>query len=291
MNNALDYVILTDSTCDLTKDQIRDLELDVIQLSFTLNGNTYKGQEVADLDTKEFYNAVRNGSMPKTAQVNPEDAEKFLEKYLKNGQNILYIAFSSALSGTYNSVKIAAEELSPKYEAQAIVIDSLSASMGEGLMIYYAVQMKRQGKSIDELAAWIEENKLHFCHMFTVDDLHHLHRGGRVSKASAVFGTMLGVKPVLHVDDEGRLIPVSKVRGRKQSLTALVDAMEKKIPGYQNEVVFISHGDSEEDARFVGDLVKQRFGIKNVFYGVVGPVIGSHSGPGTIALFFRGSKR
>ena len=213
---------------------------------------------------------------------------------LTAGKDILCISFSSALSTTYQSACIAAEDLRAEHpEAKIIVIDSLCASMGEGLFVHKAVMMKEEGKSIDEIAAWLEENKLHVVHNFTVDDLFHLYRGGRVSKTAAVVGSMINLKPILHVDNEGHLIPLSKVRGRKKSLIALVDSMEKQIGAWRdkNDIVFISHGDSLEDAQFVAELIKKRLGIENFLINHIGPTIGAHSGPGTIALFYMGDYR
>ncbi|PWL71586.1 MAG: fatty acid-binding protein DegV [Clostridiales bacterium] len=286
------YVITTDTTCDMPQAFLEENELTVMSMAYTVDGKTYTGLEGDFLPPKEFYDRLRGGSMPQTAQVNPDQAEKVFERFLKSGVSVLHIAFSSALSGSYQSTVIAAEELNAKYgDAKVITIDSKCASMGEGLFVYYAVQLKKQGKSLEEAAEWLEAHKLNICHNFTVDDLFHLHRGGRVSKTAAVFGSMLGVKPVLHVDDEGRLIPIQKIRGRKQSLTALVDNMETCMGGMKNDVVFISHGDCLEDAQFVADEVKKRFGIQNIWIDYIGPVIGTHSGAGTVALFFLGKHR
>lgn len=242
----------------------------------------------------EFYNRMRNGSMPTTSQVNPEQARKAFTACLEQGRDVLYIAFSSGLSGTYNSGKLAAEELKEEGrfpERKLVVLDSLSASLGEGLLVHKAVQMKESGSSLEEVADWVEKHKLELCHNFTVDDLFHLHRGGRVSKATAILGTMINIKPILHVDDEGHLIAIGKVRGRKKSLTALVDRMGEQIQGFENPVVFISHGDCLEDAKYVEKLVRERFGVENFIINHVGPTIGAHSGPGTIALFFMGNPR
>jgi DegV family protein with EDD domain len=214
------------------------------------------------------------------------------ERILQSGRDVLCIAFSSGLSNTYNAAKLAAEEVAPKYpDRKVLVVDSLCASLGQGLLIYHAVQEKRSGKSIDEVFRWLEENKLHLCHWFTVDDLNHLKRGGRVSAATALIGTMLNIKPVLHVDDEGHLINVGKARGRRASLSALVDHMVETAVSPSSQVIFISHGDSQADADFVADEVKKRLGVKTVVTNYVGPVIGAHSGPGTIALFFLGTHR
>ena len=289
MNN---YIITTDTTTDLPEDYIKKHDLGIMSLTYTLEGTTYSKDN--PLDVRLFYEKMRNGSMPTTSQVNPENAKNIFLPYLKDGYDILHIAFSSGLSGSYNSTRIAAEELSEEFPDRKItIIDSLAASLGEGLLVHKAVMLKEQGADLDTVADWVEQNKLHIVHNFTVDDLFHLHRGGRVSKATAILGTMINVKPILHVDDEGHLIALSKVRGRKKSLQALVDSMEKQMGAYrsQNDIVFISHGDSLSDAQYVADLVKQRFGIESFLINYVGPTIGAHSGPGTIALFYMGDYR
>lgn len=286
------YIITTDTTADLPEDYIKKHNLGIMSLTYTLEGTTYSKDN--PLDVKLFYEKMRNGSMPTTSQVNPENAKNIFLPYLKDGYDILHIAFSSGLSGSYNSTRIAAEELSEDFpDRKIMVIDSLAASLGEGLLVHKAVMLKEQGADLDTVADWVEQNKLHIVHNFTVDDLFHLHRGGRVSKATAILGTMINVKPILHVDDEGHLIALSKVRGRKKSLQALVDSMEKQMGTYknQNDIVFISHGDSLADAQYVADLVKQRFGIESFLINYVGPTIGAHSGPGTIALFYMGDYR
>ena len=289
MNN---YIITTDTTTDLPEDYIKKHDLGIMSLTYTLEGTTYSKDN--PLDVKLFYEKMRKGSMPTTSQVNPENAKNIFLPYLKDGYDILHIAFSSGLSGSYNSTRIAAEELSEEFPDRKItIIDSLAASLGEGLLVHKAVMLKEQGADLDTVADWVEQNKLHIVHNFTVDDLFHLHRGGRVSKATAILGTMINVKPILHVHDEGHLIALSKVRGRKKSLQALVDSMEKQMGAYrsQNDIVFISHGDSLADAQYVADLVKQRFGIESFLINYVGPTIGAHSGPGTIALFYMGDYR
>lgn len=289
MNN---YIITTDTTTDLPEEYIKKHDLGIMSLTYTLEGTTYSKDN--PLDVRLFYEKMRNGSMPTTSQVNPENAKNIFLPYLKDGYDILHIAFSSGLSGSYNSTRIAAEELSEEFPDRKItIIDSLAASLGEGLLVHKAVMLKEQGADLDTVADWVEQNKLHIVHNFTVDDLFHLHRGGRVSKATAILGTMINVKPILHVDDEGHLIALSKVRGRKKSLQALVDSMEKQMGAYrsQNDIVFISHGDSLADAQYVADLVKQRFGIESFLINYVGPTIGAHSGPGTIALFYMGDYR
>lgn len=287
-----EYVITTDNTADLPRDYYEKNQLDYLYLSYTMEGKNYGKHE--EMDPKEFYNRMRAGSMPTTSQVNSEEAKAEWRPILEAGKDILHLAFSSGLSGSCNSAKIAAEELMEEYpQRKIIVIDSLCASLGEGLFVVRAVEMKKDGKSMEETAKWLEEHKLNFSHVFTVDDLNHLYRGGRVSKATAVLGTMINIKPLLHVDNEGHLIPVGKVRGRKKSLMKLVDMMEERIGSYrsQKQKIFISHGDCLEDAEYVAGLVKERFGYEDFTINMIGATIGAHSGPGTVALFFLGDYR
>ena len=286
------YIITTDSTCDLPQDYMSQHNIGLLPLYYSLNGIIYGEDNV--LEPKEFYNIMRSGAMPTTMAVNPDIAKRVFSGLLEEGYDILHIGFSSALSGSCSVAATIARELCDEHPgAKIVVVDSLCASLGEGLLIHKAVGLMEQGKSIDEVADWLEKNKLNLCHLFTVDDLHHLHRGGRVSKATAIIGTLINVKPVLHVDNEGRLIPLNNVRGRKKALISLVDLMEARIKDYPqtNDTIFISHGDSEEDAQFVADLIKERFGINRFLINYVSPTIGAHSGPGTIALFFMGNER
>ncbi|MEF9942119.1 MAG: DegV family protein [Lachnospiraceae bacterium] len=284
------FVITSDSTVDLPKEYLEEHQNTMLSLSYLVEGKTY--EDVHGLPSKEFYDKIRAGSQVITSQVNPEQAKKIFETLIKKGNDILHIAFSSGLSGSYNSAQLAAAELMEQYENIHIeVIDSLSASMGEGLLLYKANEMKQAGRSLDEIASWLNQNKLHVCHNFTVDDLNHLQRGGRISKATAVIGTAVNIKPILHVDNEGHLVNIGKVRGRKKSLLTLVEHMEKQAKGYENNVVMISHGDCIEDAKLVESCVRERLGIENIIIHPVGAVIGTHSGPGTIALFFMGNPR
>lgn len=288
-----EFIITTDTTSDLPADYVKEHSLGMMSLTYTLDGITYSWEN--PLPVKDFYDKMRAGSLPTTSQVNPEEAAEQFEQLLSGRDvDILHIAFSSGLSGSYNSARLAAEEIMEKHpQTRIIVVDSLCASLGEGLLIHKAICMKNAGKSLDETAAWLEENKLHLVHNFTVDDLFHLYRGGRVSKTAAFFGTMINIKPVLHVDDEGHLIPVGKVRGRKKSLLALVDNMEKQIGSWKdkNDMIFISHGDCIDDARFVAEQIEKRMGYTNFLFNDVGPTIGAHTGPGVVALFFMGDVR
>ena len=288
-----DYIIMTDSCCDLTDQMARELELEVLPLTMTMDGeeypNTLDGRYITN---EEFYKRLRAGKTSTTAAANVGQFEDAMRAVLGRGQDILCLCFSSALSTTYQSAVIAAENVAPDFPERTIrVIDTLSASRGQGLLVYLAAQKKKEGLTLSQLGDWVEDNKLHVCHWFTVDDLNFLKRGGRVSAAAALFGTMLAIKPVMHVDDEGRLIPVSKARGRKASLTALVDRMEATAIDPAGQTVFISHGDCLEDAEFVAGEVRRRLGVETVHINYVGPVIGNHSGPGTMALFFLGSER
>lgn len=285
-----EYVITTDSTVDLSKEFLNEKEITVLSLSYILDGVTYKDME--GLTGKEFFDKLRNGSLPTTSQINPEEAKETFEQIVKEGKDILHIAFSSGLSGTYNSCRIAAEDLMEEYpESKMIVIDSLCASMGEGLLLYKAIELKEEGKSLEELADWVEANKLHICHNVTVDDLFHLHRGGRISKATAVLGSMVKIKPIIHMDNEGKLVVIGKERGRKKSITNLVDRMEKQMGEYDNSTCMITHGDCEEDALYLKTLLEERFGVKKVIIHGIGSVIGSHTGPGVLAVFFMGDER
>jgi DegV family protein with EDD domain len=292
VNRMKEFIITTDTTCDLPHKYVKEHNLSILPLYYSFDDVVYGDKNI--LEPKDFYNKMRGGSMPTTMAINPDIARDTFNRLLDKGYDILHIAFSSALSGSCSVSATAARDLCEEKPGSKIkVIDSLCASLGEGLLVHKAVQMKEAGKSIDDIADWLEHNKLNLCHIFTVDDLHHLHRGGRVSKAAAIIGTLINVKPVLHVNNEGRLVPLNNVRGRKKSLISLVDQMEKRFSGFEdkNDTVFISHGDSLEDANYVASLVKERFGINDIVINYVSPTIGSHSGPGTIALFFMGNPR
>ena len=284
-----EFLIVTDSTTDLPKSYYEEKGIPVVSLSYIMDGVTY--EDMNGLSSQEFFDKIRNGSMPTTSQINPDQAKEALEPMVKEGKDILYIAFTSGLSGSYNSVRIAGEELAESYpDRKIVVIDSLCASMGEGLLLYKAMEMKEQGKTLEEIAEWVENNKLNVCHDVTIDDLHHLHRGGRVSKTSAVVGTIIKIKPIIHVNEEGQLIVIGKERGRKRAMLSLVDRMEKKSAGFDNDVVMIVHGDVEEDAEFLKKEIQDRFGIDNIIINGIGSVIGSHTGPGVISIFYMGDR-
>ena len=288
-----DFVILTDSSADLGADMAREIDVQVVPLGFVLDGRTYCDYpDHREMDPHAFYERLRKGDLATTNAVNVSQYIEALEPLLQAGKDVLILAFSSGLSTTYNSSRLAVEELSVKYpDRKLYTVDTLCASLGQGLLVWYAAKARERGSTIDEVRDWIEERKLNLCHQFTVDDLHFLKRGGRLSATAAVVGSMLQIKPVLHVDDEGRLINTGKVRGRQASLKALVDRMEETAIDSGSLTVFISHGDCLEDAQSVAGMVKKRFGVDEVYINYVGPVIGAHSGPGTVALFYIGTNR
>ena len=246
-----------------------------------------------NLDPVVFYQRMRDGEMPTTMASNPEDSKDLFEARIKEGYDIIHIAFSSGLSSTCQNAVIAANELSEDYpDAKITVIDSLCASMGEGLLVYKAIEYKKAGHSYDETVAYINELVPHLSHRFTVDSLFHLHRGGRVSKATAIIGTLVGIKPLLHVDDTGHLVSVGKTRGRKKALASLVESMIQTMGNRLNDTIMISHGDALEDAEYVASLIKEKISeVKNVIINYICPTIGAHAGPGTIALFFEAETR
>ena len=288
-----DYVLMTDSCCDLPAELAEELGTEVLPLRLELGGKTYRNfLDGREIGFQAFYDAVRGGEMPVTSAVNVGEFEEAMRPALEAGKDILCLCFSSALSTTYQSAVIAAKGLEEAFpERRVYVVDSLCASMGQGLFVWLCAREREKGLSLEALRDYAGETRGKVCHWFTVDDLNHLKRGGRVSAAAALFGTMLSVKPVLHVDSQGRLIPMEKCRGRKASLLALVDHMEKTAVEPERYPVFISHGDCREDAEFVAEEVRRRLGVREVYIHYVGPVIGSHTGAGVMTLFFVGRER
>ena len=284
------YKIITDSGCDLPQQMLASLDVQTVPLIVNFRGNAL--EDSVDEGIKDMYAGLRAGEAATTSAVNPDRWSQAMESVLAQGEDVLVITFSSGLSATSQSAFIAAEELKEKYpDRKILVVDSLSASLGQGLLVWYTCKKKEEGLSVEELAAWVEENRLHLCHWFTVDDLMYLKRGGRISAATAVVGTMLKIKPVLHMDDEGHLINMSKARGRIAAIDALAQKAVELGKDYDNSTMFICHGDCIEDAEYLATLVKETCGAKEVFIGYTGAVIGSHSGPGTLALFFMGEHR
>ena len=284
------YQIITDSACDLPRNM-----LDALGVVTTPLHVLYKGETMPDTveegPIRDFYAGMRAGEVPTTSAVNPEGWVSVMEPALKAGRDVLVLGFSSGLSTTYQSAVIAAGELAERYPQRTIrVVDTLCAALGQGLLVYHACKKRDEGLTLDALAAWVEENKLHLAHWFTVDDLVYLKRGGRVSTATAVLGTMLQIKPVLHVDDGGHLVSMVKARGRRASMETLVKKFDELGDGMDNQAVFICHADCLEDAQKLEQMMRQR-GVQEVFIGNLGAVIGSHAGPGTLALFFLGQHR
>ena len=284
------YKIITDSACDLPADLLQSLQVDRVSLTVLFRGENHS--DSVDEGIKEFYDGLRAGEVSTTSAVNPDGWANVIEPAFAAGQDVLVLAFSSGLSTTYQSAVIAANELMEKYpDRKAYVVDTLCASLGQGLLVWYACQKRDEGYALEELRNWVEENKLNLCHWFTVDDLMFLKRGGRVSATTALVGTMLQIKPVLHVDNEGHLISVAKARGRKASIDALAKKVDELGKGFDNETMFISHGDCLEDAEYLAGILKEKYGAKYVHINHVGTVIGSHAGPGVLALFFLGCHR
>ena len=290
----MDFAIVTDSSSNLPEDIIDDFGLHVLPLTFMVDGRQYqsylKGQHT---DLAQFYAMMREGKEITTSLPNLAESEALLRGLLDQGRDVLYIGFSSGLSGTFEATDLLLRRLAEEYPDRTILaVDTLAASLGQGLLVWYAATKAREGASITEVRDWLEQNKLHLAHWFTVDDLMFLFRGGRVSKTSAWAGTLLNIKPVMHVDDEGRLVPLEKVRGRRKSLKALVDHMgASALQPVAEQTVFITHGDCREDAELVAQMVRERFGVRDIVINYVDPVIGAHSGPGTMALFFLADHR
>lgn len=288
-----DFVILTDSSADLDAEIIARMGVEVLPLSFIFGESTYQDHpDHRDMEPHQFYERLRQGEVATTSAVNVSQYTDALEPLLQAGKDVLILAFSSGLSTTYNSSVIAAEDMREKFPDRKIcTVDTLCASVGQGLLVWLAAKEQQQGKSIEEVRDWVEAHKRNICHQFTVDDLHFLKRGGRISATTAVVGSMLQIKPVLHVDDEGRLVNVAKARGRQSAIKALVDKMAKNAIDPAAYTAFISHGDCPEDAQALAQMVKERLGVQDVYINYVGPVIGAHTGPGVLALCYMGTER
>lgn len=286
----MSYKIITDTCCDFPAEMYKELDLEVVSLSVLYKGANYN--EYSEAWLKELFDGLRQGESASTSAVNPDGWATVIEPVLKEGKDALVLSFSSGLSTTYQSAVIAANELMEKYPDRKInVVDTLCASLGQGLLVWYACQKRDAGLSLEEVTAWCEDNKLNLCHWVIADDLMHLKRGGRISAATAVAGTLLQIKPVIHVNDEGKLISVGKARGRKAAIQTLCNKVgELGIEG-ANDTIFICHGDCLEDAQTLQTMLKEKYGTKKVFIYYIGAVIGSHAGPGTMAVFFLGNHR
>ena len=286
-----EFVLFTDSACDIAPAILKDWNVECISLSLLFDG---EDKEISnyDITANDFYKRMRDGDTAKTSAINVEGFKTAFEPTLKSGKDVLYLGFSSGLSTTVNSARIAADELKEDYpNASVTVVDTLCASAGQGLLVYLAVKQRDEGKTLAEIAEYAEKTKVGMCHWFTVDDLVYLKRGGRISPTVAFVGGILGIKPVLHMDDEGHLISMSKARGRKNALKAIVDRFNELAVDKQNGTVFISHGDCIDDANELAGMLKDAFGVTVSIIADIGPVIGAHSGPGTLALFFIGKER
>ena len=283
-----EYVIFTDSCADLSPVMLKELHVKVLNLHVVLNNEEYLcTEDEGNLHLRQFYEQLRQGATTSTSQISPAEYRETFSPVLAGGKDILYIGFSSGLSATVNAARLAANELEESMpDSKVRVVDSLSASMGQGLLVWYAAMMRKRGKSLDETADWVEANKLHMGHLFTVDDLNFLRRGGRLSGAKAFVGTVLNMKPLLHIEDSGHISVLDTIRGRRKSLLTMAEYMGKSAYEPQSQTVFISHGDCLEDAQFLANEIRSRFGVREIHINIISPVIGGHSGPGTVALFF-----
>ena len=288
-----EFVLFTDSNCDLPIGLANEMELVILPLTVYLDDKVYYNYlDEREIGYEEFYQKLPAVKNTRTAAANQHEFTEAMEPVLQAGKDILYLGFSSGLSATFNNARLAAEELKEKYpERKIFCVDTLCASMGQGLLLWYAWNEKKAGRTIEEVCEWVEGHKMNLCHWFTVNDLMHLKRGGRVSAATAIVGSMLSIKPVLHVDNEGHLINVDKARGRKASLKALVEKARTLAIEPEKQTMFISHGGCADEAEYLAEMLKKELNVPDVIIGYVGPVIGSHSGPGTMALFFLGTER
>lgn len=289
----MSFKIVTDSCANLTDEQIKEYGVEIISLKYYIEDKEYdsyiKGKKT---DYTETYAKLREKAMITTSLASREECDKVILPILESGEDVLVLAFSSGLSGTYQVIKLACEDYSEQYpDRKIMVVDTLCASLGEGMAVHYAVKLKNEGKSIEEVKEWIEQNKLSICHIFTIEDLFFLKRGGRLSGAGAVFGTLLGIKPLLHTAEDGKLYVTGKARGRAAALEHLISSLDEKGVNIKDQDIFIVHGDCEKDALFVANEIKKRYKVKNIVYNMIDPVIAAHAGPGTLAVFFLGKER
>lgn len=285
-------IIMTDSSSDLPLSFVEENKIPFVHLTYHLKGQDYQDNFGKSMDYREFYNAVRGGEMPSTSQVNVQTYVEEFSRHAEDGNPLIYIGFSSGLSGSLQSALVARNMILEQYkDADITVIDSKSASLGQGLLVYYAFEMLKKGCTKEEIVSWVEENKLKVNHLFTVDSLDHLKRGGRISGTAAMVGTILNIKPILHVNNDGKLEPVTKVQGRRKSIKTLADMLGERIVNPAEQVIAISHGDCLDDALYLQSLLTKNYQLDKFIINHVGPVIGSHSGPGTLALFFLGAHR
>ena len=287
------FKIVTDSCANLTDAQIKEYGVEIISLKYYIEDTPYesyiKGEKI---DYSNAYSILRQKGKITTSLANREDCDKVILPILESGEDVLVLAFSSGLSGTCQNIVNSAEDYKEMFpERKIIVVDTLAASMGEGLLVHYAVKLKNEGKTMEEVAQWVEDNKLRLIHTFTLDDLFFLKRGGRLSGTSAIVGSLMNIKPLMHVADDGKLYVTGKARGRKAAIKHLVDSVGEKGVDIENQEIYIVHGDCEDEAKIIGKEVKKQYKVKNIVYNCLDPVIVSHSGPGTLAIFFLGDKR
>jgi DegV family protein with EDD domain len=284
-----DYVIVTDAACDLPAKMADDAGIVVVPMDLVVGDDNYKHYlDAREISCHDFYERLANGEMATTAQINPYEYTKVFEPLLQAGKDVIYLALTSGLSNTYNVSVLVGQELQEKYpERKIYCLDTLCPSGGEGFLVYHASKKKAEGMSIDELKEWVLENRTKVAHWFTLYDINYLRRSGRVSVLAAGLANMLSIKPVLHVDNKGFLVAVSKARGRKKSLAALVEHMEQTFINPEGQTVFICHGDYEEDAKYVEQLIRERVPqAKDIVISNIGPIIGAHTGPGVLSIFF-----
>ncbi len=289
----MSYTIVTDSCANLTPAQIDEYRVKVLPLKYYVNDREYISySHITPEEYADFYRKLRAKAKITTSLVSREHCDEVLIPLLESGEDLLVLAFSSGLSGTYQNICAAAEDYREQFpDRKIVVIDTLCAALGEGLAVHYAVRLKNEGKSMEDVANWIEENKLHICHIFTIEDLFFLKRGGRLSGTGAVLGSLLGIKPLLHTADDGKLYVTGKTRGRKSSVEYLIKSVEERAENVKDQDIFIVHGDCEEEAKFVAAELRKRCQVKSVTYNYLDPVIAAHSGPGTLAVFFLGNER
>ena len=288
----MSFKIVTDSCANLTDEQIKEYGVEIISLKYRIGEKDYdsyiKGEKT---NFAETYRLLREKAEITTSLANRGDCDKVIPQILENGEDVLILSFSSGLSGTCQNIILSAEDYKEMYpDRKIMVVDTLCASLGEGMAVHYAVKLRNEGKTFEETAEWLENNKLNICHIFTIDDLFFLKRGGRLSGTSAVVGTLLNIKPLLHVANDGKLYVTGKARGRKAAMEHLITSVGEKGIDIENQDIFIVHGDCEEDAEYIGEEVKKRYKVKNVVYNLIDPVIAAHAGPGTLAIFFIGKE-
>lgn len=289
----MSFKIVTDSCANLTDEQIKGFDIEIMSLQYHMNGQSFDSYVKGEApDFTNVYKFLREKGKITTSLISREECDRVIIPLLQAGNDVLILAFSSGLSGTYQNIVLAAEDYRESFpERKIMVVDTLAASMGQGMVVHYAVQLKKQGKTIEEVAAWVEENKLRVYHIFTLDDLFFLKRGGRLSGTTAIVGSVFGIKPLMHMANDGKLYATGKVRGRKASIEHLINSIAEKALDIENQTVFITHGDSFEDAKFIAAAIKTKYGVKDIVINSLDPVIASHAGPGTLAVFFMGEKR